>query len=214
MGSDNDDNYKYTIDSLIPSSINSTKQTKVNQSIKTITNNNNNKITTIFTKVDGSTEKSSYPPGSPLDFKKGVSTNGEVKMNSFNDRPLDYYGADPIFRGKNLILYNKDFTKNSTITYPKKYERFTTNNTTSNGSWANKKQQKQINFGKDTFSLGINDEDQKTIPTYNLKDNTIQNFTLPNGQNLLSFLKENNVQNGDNVEIKITKDGVKLIKKK
>ena len=77
------------------------------------------------------------------------------------------------------------------------------------GIWGNRKQ-KEINFGNDAFSLGIKD----TIPTYNLTKNKIQNFTLPNGQNLLSFLKKNNVQNGDNVEIKITKDRVELIKKK
>lgn len=81
------------------------------------------------------------------------------------------------------------------------------------GSWGNKNQ-KKIDFGKDAFSLGSNIKAEDTIPTYNLKDNTIKNFTLPNGQNLLSFLKKNNVRTGDNVEIKITQKGVELIKKK
>ena len=84
-----------------------------------------------------------------------------------------------------------------------------TNRFKNRGSWGNKNQEK-IDFGKDAFSSAA-----KKDSLYKLeKKNTIQNFTLPNGQNLLSFLKENNVRTGDNVEIIITKDGVQLNKKK
>lgn len=119
-----------------------------------------------------------------IGFKKGV----DIKKRGMGDE--QYYG--PVYENKNII--------NQKI-----------NTTTSQGSWGNTNQ-KKINFGKDAFSLGINKKAEETIPTYNLTKNTIQNFTLPNGQNLLSFLKKNNVQNGENVEIKITKDGVELIK--
>lgn len=123
------------------------------------------------------------------------------KITHSNGRsPLDFKKG--VF-GSGFIVENKSYYSEGD-TAPKTF---------SQASWGNKEQQK-INFGKDAFSLGINRKVQDTIPTYNLRDNTIQNFTLPNGQNLLSFLKKNNVQNGDNVEIKITKDRVELIKKK
>lgn len=207
MGSDKY-NYNYVIKGANPN-YNTTTNTKKDVSFEKLNYGNNNKSTTILTKVNGSTEEVSDPPGSPLDFKKGVS-KGNVSIDSSDNRPLDYYGADPIFRGRNLVFLSKNEPPKLNY-YNKEYKTFTRNITTTNGYWGNKKQQK-IDFGKDTFSLGINSKTQDTIPTYNLTKNKIQNFTLPNGQNLLSFLKENNVRTGDNVKIKITKDGVELQK--
>lgn len=165
MGSDSSDFY-YNIESIV-SSINSTEQTKENQSFDEQTYQNN---------------------GNFLLFRNGFTSTP-------NNKSLLYYGQDT---GKE----SGEFKKN--------YE-------TTNGYWGNKDAVK-ASFGKNAFSLGINDKNRfipkKTIQTYNLNNNNIQNFTLPNGQNLLSFLKENKVQTGDNVEIRITKNNVQLKKKK
>ena len=136
--------------------------------------------------------------GVKVTFQDGIGTDGEVEYGAgFPPRPYNLYGVPADGQGK----------------FPSPPAK------TVNGYWGNKDQEK-INFNKnnrtDAYSLGRNyiKDGQNLTPIYNLKRNTIQNFTLPNGQNLLYFLKENNVQTGENVQIKITKDGVKLIKKK
>ena len=120
--------------------------------------------------------------GNTISFKKGTYigfTPGEGSA--------DYYGPT----NENQNIRDRKITTQS-----------------NQGNWGNKNQN-EIDFGKDAFSLGV-----KNPSIYNLKKNTIRNFTLPNEKNLLSFLKENNVQNREDVQIKITKDGVQLIKKK
>jgi hypothetical protein len=139
------------------------------------------------------------------DFTPTYTSTSQTKEDQSIEKITHSNGIPPL--GFKRGVYG-DFTRINESYYSNDYSK-----TISQASWGNKNQQK-INFGNDAFSLGINRQAQYTIPTYNLRDNTIQNFTLPNGQNLLSFLKKNNVQNGDNVEIKITKDRVELIKKK
>ena len=134
--------------------------------------------------------------GSRIRFQDGIGTNGPVSTPSDN-----LYGVPGGSAGE----------------FPDPTAKISKSNRSVNGYWGNKNQEK-INFNKnnrtDAYSLGKNyiKDGQNLTPIYNLTNNTIRNFTLPNGQNLLSFLKKNNVQNGENVQIKITKDGVVLQK--